>query len=191
MIRTWAILTIAGLLAVSLLASCGPKPKPTTPDEVEVATKPAPAETVAPPVAPPTEADVVETPWWENKDLVALNEEAARRGFAADIYFEFDLSDLRPEARQKLDGNARFLKENPSLRATVEGHCDERGTNEYNLALGERRAVTATDYLSSQGVAASRFKTISYGEERPVCTESTESCWARNRRAHFVLSRAE
>lgn len=187
MSRKWVALSIVGLIAISTLVACGPKQAPTTPDEVETTTAPPP-EPVAPPPAPPVTEDAVETPWWENKDLRELNEEAARRGFHSNVYFNFDESDLLPEARQKLEENARFLKENPELKATVEGHCDERGTNEYNLALGDRRANNAKDFVVGVGVGAERLKTISYGEERPVCTESTESCWARNRRAYFVLS---
>ena len=107
----------------------------------------------------------------------------------ADIYFDFDKSDLRPESQAQLAKNADWLKANPTYKATIEGHCDERGTNEYNLALGERRANAAKDYLVSLGVDASRLETISYGEEHPVCTESTESCWQRNRRAQQPPSR--
>ena len=84
---------------------------------------------------------------------------------------------------------ANFLKQNPRIRFSIEGHCDERGSGEYKLGLGDRRANSTLSYLSSLGIASSRAKTISYGKERPQCTESSESCWKRNRRAHFVLSR--
>lgn len=187
MTRMWMLWTVILGLSLALVA-CGPKPTPTTPDDMTVETPPEPAEEVPPPPAPPVD-DVVETPWWENADLRELNAEAERRGFHPNVYFEFDQSSLTDDARQKLSDNARFLKENPALMATIEGHCDERGTNEYNLALGERRANSAMDYMVSLNVGADRFRTISYGEERPVCTESTESCWARNRRAYFVLGR--
>ena len=86
-----------------------------------------------------------------------------------------------------LDRNANWLKSNPNHLVLIEGHCDERGTNEYNLALGERRAKSTMNYLVSQGVQANRITIISYGEERPQCTEHTESCWAKNRRAHFLV----
>jgi peptidoglycan-associated lipoprotein len=84
-----------------------------------------------------------------------------------------------------LQANAGWLKANPNVRFTVEGHCDERGSEEYNLALGDRRANAVKEYLLSQGIAASRMSTVSYGEERPVCREATEECYAQNRRAHF------
>ena len=104
-----------------------------------------------------------------------------------DVYFEFDKYDIRPEAARILDANATWLKGNPRNLLLIEGHCDERGTAEYNLALGERRAKSTMNYLVGQGVAASRITVISYGKERPVCTEKTEACWARNRRAHHLV----
>jgi peptidoglycan-associated lipoprotein len=104
-----------------------------------------------------------------------------------DISFEFDKYDVRPEDTKILDANAAWLKTNSNMLVLVEGHCDERGTNEYNLALGERRAKAAMNYLVSQGVQASRITIISYGEERPACTEKNDACWAKNRRAHFLV----
>jgi peptidoglycan-associated lipoprotein len=104
-----------------------------------------------------------------------------------DVFFDFDKYDIRPEDAKTLDANANWLKSNPNQLVLIEGHCDERGTNEYNLALGERRAKAAMNYLVSQGVQASRITIISYGEERPTCADKTESCWARNRRAHFLV----
>ncbi len=101
------------------------------------------------------------------------------------IYFDFDQSAIRPEARDALEATAQWLTANERALLLIEGHCDERGTNEYNLALGERRAHAALDYLIGRGVAADRIITTSYGEERPVCTERTEECWQRNRRAEF------
>ncbi|HEX6211559.1 MAG TPA: OmpA family protein, partial [Methylomirabilota bacterium] len=90
------------------------------------------------------------------------------------------------EARARLSRNAEFLRSRPEFVVQVEGHCDERGTNAYNLVLGERRAKAAHEYLMARGVEAARIMTISYGEERPGCTERNETCWARNRRAHFL-----
>jgi peptidoglycan-associated lipoprotein len=104
-----------------------------------------------------------------------------------DIHFDFDKYDIRPGDSKTLDGNAGWLKSNPNHLVLIEGHCDERGTNEYNLALGERRAKSTMNYLVSQGVQASRITIISYGEERPVCSQKTEECWAKNRRAHFLV----
>jgi peptidoglycan-associated lipoprotein len=104
-----------------------------------------------------------------------------------DVYFDFDRYDIRPGDAQVLDGNATWLKSNANNLVLIEGHCDERGTNEYNLALGERRAKSTMNYLVSQGIQANRITIISYGKERPVCNEKTEACWQKNRRAHFLV----
>jgi peptidoglycan-associated lipoprotein len=109
-------------------------------------------------------------------------------GLLADINFDLDRSDIREGDRAILNKNAEVLKKFDFLRITVEGHCDERGSIEYNLALGERRAKAAFDYLVSLGVAQDRLKTVSYGKEIQVCSESSESCWARNRRAKFTVT---
>jgi peptidoglycan-associated lipoprotein len=113
------------------------------------------------------------------KEFVAIAE-------LKDVFFDFDKYDIRPSDTKVLDANASWLKSNDNL-VLIEGHCDERGTNEYNLALGERRAKSTMNYLVSQGIQASRITIISYGEERPLCTEKTEDCWAKNRRAHFLV----
>jgi peptidoglycan-associated lipoprotein len=110
------------------------------------------------------------------------------QGLLGDVYFDFDQYELRADARDRLARNAEFLKSHPEFQVRIEGHCDERGTNEYNLALGERRAAAARDYLVSLGVPASKLQTISYGEERPQCTSGDEGCWQQNRRAHFVVT---
>jgi len=104
-----------------------------------------------------------------------------------DVFFEFDRYDLRTDARETLKVNADWLKRNPAARIEIEGHCDSRGTAEYNLALGAKRAQAAKDYLSTLGISAERLSTISYGAEIPVCKEQTESCWSQNRRARFVV----
>lgn len=107
----------------------------------------------------------------------------------ADAYFDFDKSDIRPDARDALTKDADALKaifrDIPDAMVTIEGHCDERGSAEYNMGLGDRRATAAKDFLVQLGVPADKLKTISYGKERPVCTESNETCWQKNRRAHF------
>jgi peptidoglycan-associated lipoprotein len=105
-----------------------------------------------------------------------------------DIYFAFDKSILTPASQENLTQKAEWLRQNPNATLTVEGHCDERGTAEYNLALGDRRAESAKAFLVDLGIAASRITTISYGEERPVCTDKTEECWAKNRRDHFIAN---
>jgi peptidoglycan-associated lipoprotein len=104
-----------------------------------------------------------------------------------DVFFEFDRYDLRTDARETLKVNADWLKRNPTARIEIEGHCDSRGTNEYNLALGAKRAQAAKDYLANLGIPSERLSTISYGAEIPVCKEQNESCWSQNRRARFVV----
>lgn len=122
--------------------------------------------------------------------------EAISRGVAAvtppgaplqDIYYQFDSVDLEPEAQEILKKNAEWMKANPTVRVEVEGHCDDIGSAEYNLALGAKRAQTAKDFLVSQGITADRLVTISYGKEAPACFEQTESCRVKNRRARFVM----
>lgn len=105
-----------------------------------------------------------------------------------DIYFDFDKSSLTSAAQDNLMRKAAWLRANPAVTVTIEGHADERGTNEYNLALGDRRADSAKAFLVDLGIAASRLTTISYGEERPLCMQQTEECWAKNRRGHFVVN---
>ncbi len=104
-----------------------------------------------------------------------------------DVYFDFDRYDLRADARDTLKVNADWLRKNPATRIEIEGHCDERGTNEYNLALGARRAQSVKDYLVTLGISPARLSTISYGEELPVCRERTEECYQQNRRARLVI----
>jgi peptidoglycan-associated lipoprotein len=103
------------------------------------------------------------------------------------VFFDYDSESLNGAGRSTLDANAKLLRDNPDAQITIEGHCDERGTVEYNLALGERRAQAARAYLVSAGINASRIQVISYGKERPFDTGHNESAWGKNRRAHFVL----
>jgi len=107
-----------------------------------------------------------------------------------EIYFDFDDYRLRADAREALQAEAAWLRKHPSVTAQVEGHCDERGTSEYNLALGAKRAQSAKDYLASLGIAPSRLSTNSYGSEVPVCREHRESCWQKNRRDRFATHAA-
>lgn len=112
---------------------------------------------------------------------------APAAGPLKDIYFEFDRYDLKPDARAILKASAEWLRRNPSARVEIEGHCDERGTNEYNLALGAKRAQAAKDYLVTLGIAKDRLSTKSYGEELQLCKEQTEECWQKNRHDRFVV----
>ncbi|MGE0453911.1 MAG: peptidoglycan-associated lipoprotein Pal [Vicinamibacteria bacterium] len=121
------------------------------------------------------------------QDLAAAD--AATGGPLADVLFGFDTAELSPEAQAQLAEHARWLKQHPTVHVTIEGHCDERGTVEYNLALGEQRARVARDYLAERGIESVRLTTVSYGKERPCDSSSDEAAWARNRRAHFVVLR--
>jgi peptidoglycan-associated lipoprotein len=184
---------IVAPVLLTALYGC-PKKKPVTPPQdldVETKTVPAPppaaTEDVQPAPTAPVVADQTEDPLL-SQDLQVVNDELRRRGFSPDVYFEYDESSLSDDARGKLARNADLLKSQGQFLVTIEGHADERGTNEYNLALGERRSNAVRDYLGSLGVTGDRLRTISYGEERPACTESEESCWSQNRRAHLVIT---
>jgi peptidoglycan-associated lipoprotein len=173
-----------GALTLSIVMLGCPKKKPApAPEEPPVSS--APTTDVSQPTTPPMQ-DKTEDPLSE--DIEKVNEYVYESGLIGDVYFDFDKYELKSDARDRLAKNAEFMKTNPQFTFTIQGHCDERGTNEYNLALGDRRASSAKSYLGSLGISSSGVRTISYGEERPQCTESTESCWWRNRRAHFVIT---
>ena len=173
--------TLALALALSVgIVGCGkPKPQPVPEPPVAPATPPPAPEPPPESAAPLSEYDQL-----RQKSI----DEIEKMGLLGDIHFDLDRSDLRDQDRQTLSQNADTLKKFDFLTITVEGHCDERGSVEYNLALGERRARVAYDYLVSLGVSASRLKTVSYGKEVPLCQQSTEDCWARNRRDHFAVT---
>lgn len=122
-------------------------------------------------------------------DDAELNRLAQARGWIRDAFFSYDESTLTPDAQEALTMTATWLKASPNYNVTIEGHCDERGTEQYNLALGDRRANIARDYLSTLGVDNSRMRTVSYGEERPFQTGTSDSAHSANRRAHIVISR--
>jgi peptidoglycan-associated lipoprotein len=192
-------LTIASLLVLGVLASgCAKRPATTqaaAPAPTGAATMTGPTSgtgpqpsTMAPPSSPggPTATPPAE-PTTATPAARPVPSEFKADDNLKDVFFDFDKYDIRPGDAKALDGNAGWLKSNPNHLVLIEGHCDERGTNEYNLALGERRAKSTMNYLVSQGVQASRITIISYGEERPVCTQKNEECWAKNRRAHFLV----
>lgn len=106
-----------------------------------------------------------------------------------DVYFDYDSDAIRPDQQSSVQGDAQFLGQHTNILITIEGHCDERGSTEYNLALGDRRANSVKNALTQAGLSASRVKTISYGKEKPFCTESNETCWQQNRRGHFVYQK--
>lgn len=192
--RCGGIVLIAGFVAALLGAAACRRPKPVVAPELP----PAAAESSAPAAATPVASTVREEPTVATAelpegavatrelpaDLAALNQ----AGYLTDVYFDTNKYDLRPDARQALAANASWLRSHSTVRILVEGHCDERNTEEYNLALGWRRAHAVKDYLVSLGVEAGRIETLSLGEERPFATCHDESCWWQNRRAHFVIT---
>jgi len=162
------------------LGACAKKPSPAPLAQPPAAAAPAPATHAAPPPAVEPAADAVETP---APQAVSVTTSAGDQLEA--VYFEYDSYTLSAEARQTLARNAAWLKENATLAVTIEGHCDERGSDEYNLALGERRAVAVKNYLSTLGVAHQRLSVVSFGEEQPAIAGHDESAWSKNRRAEF------
>ena len=182
---------VVAVALVVLVGACARRPF------VPVAAAPAPvtraAETPAPPVAPAPVAAAPTSPPPAPAPVVAVAP-APRPApaFAANdnvkaIHFDFDKSDVRPEDAKILESNAAWLKVNPGQLLMIEGHSDERGTVEYNFALGDRRATAALNYLVAQGVKADRISVISYGMERPSCSVHTEGCWSQNRRSQFLV----
>jgi len=164
------LIWIAALVALTAIAGCGGKKA---------------AETAPPPTEPANTAPpVVEEPATDTTPMAPA--ELSQSAFS-DVYFDFDSYSLSSEAKGTLESNANELKAISAGTITIEGHCDERGTKAYNLALGEKRANAAKDYLVALGVNASRINTVSYGKERPFADGHDESAWAKNRRAHFVV----
>jgi len=187
-----AVLLLSCVALALFLAGCPKRPVTTAVS----APPPAPAPTPPPaptPVVPPPPPPVAPapTPPQPVAPAPAPGPAPAREYTAnaalADVHFDFDKAVIRSGDAKILDASAGWLKANREQLLLIEGHCDERGTNEYNLALGERRAKAAMSYLVSRGVEASRITLISYGKERPLCTEKAERCWAQNRRDHFLV----
>ncbi len=182
---------VAALLVAVTLAACAKKPAPVArpmppPAENTNAlppTPPVPPRPVDEPIpVPPEPGDIRSGALPE--DLDSIN----RAGVLKPVFFELDSSDVSGTGQQALQENADLMRKNPSWQVTIEGHCDERGTAEYNLALGERRAVAARAYLVSLGIPAERVRTVSYGKEFPFEPGHDEAAWSKNRRAHFVLT---
>jgi peptidoglycan-associated lipoprotein len=187
--RVWATV---GITTIALtVGACGkkkpaapvpppaPAPAPPAPEPTKPTPPPAPAP--APPAAPkpPTEDEV-----FAAMSLDDLN----KKGVLTDTFFALDSTELTPESRSAIQKNNDYMKRWSSTKVLVEGHADSRGTNEYNLALAERRAAAVRDYLVGLGVTAGRVTVVSKGEEAPFCTEEAESCWQQNRRGHFIFT---
>lgn len=192
--KNWTILALTLVLALLVtfsVSSCAKKKissEPTTTAEEE-------AQRRAEEEARQRELERQKTLTEEDLSDERLSEKMAEQRTASaksifeneDVYFEFDSIRLSPEAQEILTQKATWLRANPAAKITIEGHCDNRGTNEYNLALGEGRAQSASAFLVDLGIRSSRLNTISYGEERPIDSTQSEEGWARNRRAHFVI----
>jgi len=162
--RYLTALKLSAVCAALLLAACESKP-------------PAASEAPPGPPAPTTTSNVVPG-----------SEEDLRVNVGDTVHFAYDRYDIQPDDQNTLQRQAAWLQKYPDVRVTIEGHCDERGTREYNLALGARRANAVKQVLVADGVSPARIDTISYGKERPICTESTEECWAQNRRGVTVVT---
>ena len=190
--RVW--LNAIVLLVVLVVTGCSrrtppPAPPPPAPPPVATAPTPPPPPPPPPPAPPAQPPQQVQRPLTEDeifakKTVDDLNTERA----LADVTFDYDQFAIRDDQRPILQKNADFLRRWTSVRATIEGHADMRGTNEYNLALGERRANAVREYLTGLGIGADRFVVVSKGEEEPLCRDESEPCHQRNRRGHFIVT---
>lgn len=195
---------LSGLVLIALIAApaCRHKTTPTKPvaqpdTAASMSVPPVPTTTtVAPPPTISAPSDFVQTDTQPavkveelSQNIEEANRQAQLRGYIKDAYFGYDETAIGADAQAALTESANWLKTNPSYNLLVEGHCDERGTEQYNLALGDRRANMVKQFLMTLGVDAARIRTVSYGEERPFDPGHDESAWAKNRRAHLVLVR--
>jgi peptidoglycan-associated lipoprotein len=172
------------VVALVALGACKKKPQ-VAPAPTEA---PAPAPTPAPappPAQPECDAACVDA---RNNAAKAEAIRAATAALTTTIYFDFDRSDITDDARAKLDAKVPVLTQNTAVRIRIAGHTDSRGSDEYNLALGQRRAAAAKRYLTDRGIDGTRIEIVSFGEERPTCTEESEGCWSRNRRDEFEIT---
>lgn len=184
------ICMVCVIMSLMLVVSCGKK-------KVETAAAPAAADT-ATDTAPADDTANATTDTAKDEDTanMAADDNAGTRESAgsavaeavgvSDIYFDYDSSDILSSETAALEAKAQWLKANPNVKTTIEGHCDERGTSEYNLALGDRRAARTKSFLEKLGISGTRMETVSYGEEKPAVVGNNEDAWSKNRRAHFV-----
>ena len=189
-LRVWSC--VAAVCLLSIVSACGKKPPPEVPPKAPPpVTQPPPAVVEKPPTPPPPPKEVPAAPreLTEEERFASMTLEQLNSSKPLDdVFFELDKSDLSDQARASLQKNGAWLKRWNSTEITIEGHADSRGTNEYNLALGERRSTAVRDYLATLGIPAARMRTVSKGEEVPVCREEAESCWSQNRRGHFIIT---
>ncbi|MDA8432332.1 MAG: peptidoglycan-associated lipoprotein Pal [Nitrospiraceae bacterium] len=171
------------VFALVAFAAAGCAQKAVTKPEAEKTTEQKEAAEKAPEKVTEQKTAAKESVTSMEKETTGMEE---TEGLFKDLLFDFDKYDVKDEYKPELKSIAEWMTKHAGAKLSIEGHCDERGTNEYNLALGDKRAKAVKDYLVSLGVPSDRLETISYGEEKPLCTEHTEDCWAKNRRAHFV-----
>lgn len=189
-LRRCAWLTATVLMVVLTVSACSKKVPPPPPPPPEPPAAPAPPPPPPPPppapapAPPPAPKPLTEEELFSKKTLDQLNAEMP----LGDVMFAYDQSAIRDDQRALLQKNADWMRRWTTTRVTIEGHADARGTNEYNLALGERRGNAVKDYLVSLGITADRMTVISKGEEAPVCSEMTDPCYERNRRGHFIIT---
>jgi peptidoglycan-associated lipoprotein len=184
-VSVFAAIALVTTLGVSACGKKPPAPAPAPPASPPAAAPTTPTPPPPPKPAPPeTARPLTEDEVFAKKTLAELNAEKP----LGDVFFALDSAQLRDDARPILQKDADWMKRWTSTKVMIEGHADSRGTAEYNLALGERRAVAVRDYLTSLGIAADRVQIVSKGKETPFCTEETEACWQQNRRGHFVIT---
>lgn len=191
MIRVRQLVPVFALTAAMAVAAAGchkkvapPPPAPPPPPPTAPAQPPPPTPPAPPPQRPAPPPQLTEEQIFANKSLAELNAERP----LTDVYFDLDESTIRDDAKAPLQRNADWMKRWTSTQVTVEGHADERGSAEYNLGLGSRRADAVKQYLVSLGVQAGRITVVSKGKEQPVCSDHNEGCWQQNRRGHFVIT---
>ena len=181
--------TVAVLVVALMGVACGKKPPETAPPPAPAAPPPEPAKPTPPPAPPPPAPADKPAPLTEEELFKRMTlDELNKKGVLSDAFFALDSTELSTEARAAIQKNLDYMKRWASTKVMVEGHADSRGTNEYNLALAERRARAVRDYVVGLGLAADRVTIVSKGEEAPFCGEESESCWQQNRRGHFIFT---
>ena len=186
--RVWA--TVAIVTIALTAGACGKKPPvaPVPPPAPPPAPAPEPTKPTPPPPPPPAAPPAPKTPTEDELFKSMSLDELNKKGVLGDTFFALDSTELTQESRGAVQKNGAYMKRWASTKVLVEGHADSRGTNEYNLALAERRAAAVRDYLVSLGIGAERVTVVSKGEEAPFCTEENETCWQQNRRGHFIFT---
>ncbi len=173
------------VVALIALGACKKKPEVAPAPAEQPAPAPQPAPPPPAPARPECDAACVEA---RNNAAKTEAIRAATAALTATIYFDYDRSDITDDSRAKLDAKVPVLTQNTAVRIRIAGHTDSRGSDEYNLALGQRRAAAAKRYLTDRGIDGSRIEIVSFGEERPTCTDESEGCWSRNRRDEFEIT---